>query len=582
MPTEGFTYDEERDLWMSGSYSDLGWADGSETYIGQVLANADRVSDYPIELARFIRDWPSRYHLSHLRVNLMESVRPLVDRSWKALEVGGGMGAITKWLAQAVASVDVIEGSLQRATVNRMRTRADRNVRIFVGDMTSARMSETYDLATLVGVLEYTPSGPGRSRRDSCLELLRWLRDSLTEEGVLMLAIENRLGTKYWAGCREDHSGRLFDGILGYPDDTPLTFSRNELGDLLSEAGFEHQQFYHVHPDYKLPETIIRETHGVGCPPLHQWLKGFAEDYSRPREYLAPDPLVAKSVEDAGLFWQFSNSFFVLCSPSQHARLAEGWLAKKYSNSARPELHHASTLVERDGVLRVERSPLRQGLAAVDLGEYRFALSDADHIAGSLLMTEAQKALISRDWLERLTRLGREVVEAAKSQYGTADGPQSDGYGLLTGSALDFTFWNLIRGDDGVLHFFDTKWTRATPVPADYLLFRSLYYLLRDAAPFAPDSFHKVMLRVMRQVFPTFTAARLRDHRKNERLLQQTIRPPLERGSRSRRFAGLLRPANWRLLSEPLRRSSQMGSWRLKMKRTIEILRWLYRESGPA
>jgi len=41
-----------------------------------------------------------------------------------------------------------------------------------------------------------------------------------------------------------------------------------------------------------------------------------------------------KSVEDAGLFWQFSNSFLVLCSTSPEPVLAEEWLIKKFSNSS--------------------------------------------------------------------------------------------------------------------------------------------------------------------------------------------------------------------------------------------------------
>mgnify|MGYP006938600231 CR=1 FL=1 len=33
-----------------------------------------------------------------------------------------------------------------------------------------------------------------------------------------MIAIENRLGLKYWAGCTEDHVGKYFEGLENYPD----------------------------------------------------------------------------------------------------------------------------------------------------------------------------------------------------------------------------------------------------------------------------------------------------------------------------------------------------------------------------
>ena len=55
-----------------------------------------------------------------------------------------------------------------------------------------------------------------------------------------MLAIENRMGLKYLNGAREDHSGRAFEGIQGYPwgAGSPVTWSLRELRAACSaEAG---------------------------------------------------------------------------------------------------------------------------------------------------------------------------------------------------------------------------------------------------------------------------------------------------------------------------------------------------------
>jgi len=41
-----------------------------------------------------------------------------------------------------------------------------------------------------------------------------------------------------------------------------------------------------------------------------------------------------------------------------------------------------------------------------------------------------------------------------------------------------------MRNADGSLVFFDTKWTSAQPLPADYVLFRSLFFVLSAASPF--------------------------------------------------------------------------------------------------
>lgn len=43
------------------------------------------------------------------------------------------------------------------------------------------------------------------------------------------MAIENKLGLKYFAGCKEDHVGRMFEGIEGYKNTSGVeTFSKRE------------------------------------------------------------------------------------------------------------------------------------------------------------------------------------------------------------------------------------------------------------------------------------------------------------------------------------------------------------------
>jgi hypothetical protein len=523
MSGEGFALDESSGLWIPENFQGVEWADGSELFLQQTLEEAPAVTDYPVELAGFIHDWPSRYHLSHVRVNFLEALRSLVQPDWNALELGGGTGIITKWLAGVVAHVDVMEGSITRARINRTRTRQDSNVRVYVGDMVSTPFPATYDLVTLIGVLEYTPAGAHGTRREACLDLLKKIRESLTSDGVLMLAIENRLGAKYWAGCGEDHSTRLFDGIMGYPDDTPVTFSRNELQDLLGEAGFGHQQFYHLHPDYKMPTTVIRETDFPKDVALHQWTMGFAEDYMAPRKYLMPDPLLMKSAEDAGLFWHFSNSFLVLCSTSSKPRLAVDWMVRRVSNSLRSELHHTTTLVEREDGLRIEREPLRSGSSRHCMGDLIFELSSDTHTTGSLMLTEVYQALVSSDWYERLYSLCQELLHFARANLSAGASSQHGPFDLLNGAALDLTFWNVMRRQDGSLDFFDRKWTSAVPIAADYVLFRNLLWLQWWVSAAAKTDVRAIIIDLLTKMWPSFDEARFAEHLLKEEHLQSSV-----------------------------------------------------------
>jgi len=57
---QGFSYDSRQNLWIADGFSDFDWTDGSEAYLLDVFERAVAVSDYPVDLAGFVRDWPSR------------------------------------------------------------------------------------------------------------------------------------------------------------------------------------------------------------------------------------------------------------------------------------------------------------------------------------------------------------------------------------------------------------------------------------------------------------------------------------------------------------------------------------------
>lgn len=76
-------------------------------------------------------------------------------------------------------------------------------------------MEERFDYVTLIGVLEYAKSYIGKD--NPYPEYLEKINRLLKPGGKILIAIENRLGLKYFAGCREDHVGREFVGIEGYP-----------------------------------------------------------------------------------------------------------------------------------------------------------------------------------------------------------------------------------------------------------------------------------------------------------------------------------------------------------------------------
>ena len=243
---------------------DLTYWSGEDLYSDGPIE--DEILDFlrnnpPSEYEKFIqksRNWAVMYHLSHIRQNILMSVG--INKNDTVLEIGAGMGAITGKLCELAKSVTCVELSKKRSEINACRNRDFKNIRILVGNFQTieGHLNEKFDVVTLIGVFEY-----GSSYIDTNEPYKDFLKISLKHlktGGRLYIAIENRLGLKYFAGCREDHVGRNFEGIEGYTlTKRAVTFSREEFENLFAECGIKDYRFMYPYPDYKFPMQIFSD-----------------------------------------------------------------------------------------------------------------------------------------------------------------------------------------------------------------------------------------------------------------------------------------------------------------------------------
>ncbi|MBQ8970491.1 MAG: class I SAM-dependent methyltransferase, partial [Lachnospiraceae bacterium] len=250
---------------IGGVTLDLSWYDGNDYYSEGAnedyllsLVKEHEESEYD-GLILGSRLWSAMYHLKPTRENIVSFLPAGKDMS--VLEIGAGCGAVTGALSELFGSVDCIELSRKRSLINAYRHKDRNNIEIIVGNFETIEPSITkkYDYITLIGVLEYAESYLSKVSGQDLLapyyELIRRAESHLKEGGKLVVAIENKYGLKYFAGCKEDHTGGFFDGIEGYPKGAGVrTFSKGGLTKLLSSVfPVEQLSFYYPYPDYKLP-----------------------------------------------------------------------------------------------------------------------------------------------------------------------------------------------------------------------------------------------------------------------------------------------------------------------------------------
>ncbi len=257
------------------------------------------------EILHATDDWAVMYHLTPVRQNLLSWYN--FDKAANLLEIGGGCGAFSGLFAQKLRDVKVVELSKRRAEIIYNRHKNYDNLEIIVGNLNDISFDEKFDYVTLIGVLEY--AGKFTEGNTPFKTFLENAKSYLKPNGKLFIAIENKFGMKYWSGAREDHTGRLFDSIEGYPNDKGIqTFGKNELEKLILSTGFRCLDFYYPMPDYKLPKIVYSDDY---LPEMDDLFDIYSPNFDQDRVVLFNEREAFKNVIKNGQFPFFANSFLV-------------------------------------------------------------------------------------------------------------------------------------------------------------------------------------------------------------------------------------------------------------------------------
>lgn len=477
---------------LPGTSGVTGYRDGAEDYLYDRMKGVRDRSVGSHELDALVHDWATQYHLTPYRSTIFDCLGLSGIAGRRVLELGAGMGAITRWLGQQGAQVHAIEGSMARASVARLRTEDLESVEVYASNFSHFAEPGMFDMVTLIGVLEYSHLyHPDHTEPYAAAAAnLRMAAEALSDDGVLVLAIENRLGLKYLNAANEDHSGRLFEGIQGYPwPETPVTFNLRRLQGLLAGAGFGAVQTLVPYPDYKLATTVINPDRCGDEEGIHNWMAAPAPGRGPVRRgTLYNETLANREIAEAGLLKELANSHLVLAYRGDAERTAErlgidlDWSARHYSLGRRAGLRKRITLT--GSTVACDTRPLGEdpeevAAARAAMGEFGVGYQAADepHRRGDLVLLEVLGDVIADGVGERFKAQVRRYRAWLIEAFGTGEGGVAP---LLRGEAFDATWWNLVTDPEtGEWQVIDTEWRLERPLPVDYVLWRMLRWFFR-------------------------------------------------------------------------------------------------------
>ena len=307
------------------------------------------------------------------------------------------------------------------------------------------------------------------------------LKKHLNPNGHVILAVDNRYGLSFFAGCKERLTGKYFEGLEGYTNSEGVnTFSKEAVLTMAKEAGFTSVKTYYPYPNFRYMTALYTDEHLPSPGELNTNLCNFEEE----RMVLFNEAAVFDGLIKEGKFQEFSNSYlFDLTLEEQTCE--EELLFLKYS-------------VERDERFRIRTEIVRK--------------SDGTKVVRKVPYDEKAKAHVEKikHWEEALKKqyeptgisvnrctltekgvefefLKGETLENVLDEYLEKD--DFEGFirkiknyiGKLEQivnpkvNNLDLIFSNIILTDDGKWNVIDYEWTFEAEVPLRFIVHRAIY-----------------------------------------------------------------------------------------------------------
>ena len=239
------------------------------------------------------------YAFSPLRENLFEWVEFEPDA--RILQIGSDYGSFTGILAERAKEVVVLDPRDENLEVNRLRHGERENVIYVRGDLrdqvqwkvykpkleadAKEIMCQPFDYIVLGGFLM-------ECKKEEAIGLLREAADYLKPGGVMLAAVENETGVRYWMGAPKQENSYLEPEF------------RSLFEELKKTWGGSFTMYYPV-PDYRYPVAVYSDHY----LPETGDVTNISKRYDGPGFWFgSEEEAMAKACQN-GMFTKFNNSF---------------------------------------------------------------------------------------------------------------------------------------------------------------------------------------------------------------------------------------------------------------------------------
>lgn len=227
--------------------------------------NKDIYGDYEKDIKNYIEKYkPEQYEkiiekdtrtnivniFSEMRTNIIKWYP--FEPNKKILEIGANYGEITQELVKITPGVTSIEFTKEK--IECIQKRIKENIKLILCEnLKQLNLPEKYDYIIIIGTGEYAKKLGFKNLK----EMLEWSYMQLSEEGKILVAIDNKFGVKYLAGSTRNNKEVPFANYKNYVEKDYKLYGKTELENMLKQ--FPKYKFYYPVPNYNLTNMIYTD-----------------------------------------------------------------------------------------------------------------------------------------------------------------------------------------------------------------------------------------------------------------------------------------------------------------------------------
>lgn len=471
-----------------------------------VLDILDKTNFKTIEAAQYRPEYTAV--LSDLRKNCVDWLPFRGDDT--VLELGADYGQLTGVMADKVKEVCCFDFDLIRTGINFVRNQEMPNITYYAYDnftdfereMVGRKFDYIYMADAFSEAERYFPQSD-----DPGAAMLIWAKEHLSARGKIVLAVDNKYGLKFLNGSKilgEEFYGAPLGGATSLP--WHRYFSRVQLENYLTGAGFAQYRFFYPLPEYKFTVNLYSD----GYLPQRDEL--FCHNYTW--EYdkisLLDEKVTFYLMAEDGTFRDFANSYLIVatvCTDMDEDIDAVQFV--RFSSGRRVIYDICTSIICKNGERVVRKTPRTwqakrhvadicenyKNLTAVyanpSVQFNRCAMNgdavEFEYLQGRNLFSIINGYLASGEH-DLVTAEYDRLFEllSQKARYFVPTKAFRDAFGgdctkLLTLKApllsnVDMIPQNIIVSADGCYHIFDYEWTFPFGVPILFILWRGIMY----------------------------------------------------------------------------------------------------------